>query len=417
MLANASAESIFPTYKSETRIEVALLVSALFLQRFSLPFQRTFLMLDMVPVAFILLHQFISGKLVIQLDRLFWYLAAAFAATLSLLLNFNSTMLTSYFLFLVLYSMITLSRPSTPERYLSTLQTFQLLVAVLSWLAVAQFLAQFVVDGRRIIMFYGMLPDFLFGPLHAGAMNTIHTIEGSQLLKSNGIFLAEPSNLSQVAALGILIEVLEFRRPRYLFVMMLGFLTAYSGVGGMILLLFLPLSALRDGKAGASVLFVIVTAIGVFATGLIESSVFLSRTGEFENTHASGFARFVSPLWLTAMHFETAPLQALLLGTGPGTAKALANITRWWAANPSSWLKWLYEYGIIGSFLFACFCASCLRRSRCPGLVLTALIFIELFAAGFLTSWFLTIVITLCTLQSAEPRFSRADTLLLAEPV
>jgi hypothetical protein len=365
----------------------------------------------MVPVIFILFYQFISGKLVIQLDRLFWYVAAALAATLSLLLNFNSTMLTSYFLFLVLYSLVIFSRPSTPERYLSTLQTFQLLVVVLSCLAVVQFLAQFMVDGKRLIMFYGMLPDFLFGPLHAGAMNTIHTIEGSRLLKSNGIFLAEPSNLSQVAALGILIEILEFRRPRYLFVMVLGFLTAYSGVGGMLLLLFLPLSAVRDGKAGLSVLFVVVCAIGVFATGLIDSSVFLSRTGEFENTHASGFARFVSPLWLTAMHFETASLQALLVGNGPGTAKALASVTRWWAANPSSWLKWLYEYGIIGSFLFVCLCGSCLRRSRCPGLVLAALIVIELFAAGFLTSWFLTVVITLCTLQSGEPRLSHVDTL------
>src|SRR5215471_2592505 len=111
MLTKASAETVTPmnpTHKSETRVEVALLVSALFLQRFSLPFQHTFLMLDILPVAFILLHQFLSGKLLIQLDRLLWFLAAAFAATLSLALNFNEKMLTSYFLFLALYSLVTL---------------------------------------------------------------------------------------------------------------------------------------------------------------------------------------------------------------------------------------------------------------------------------------------------------------------
>jgi hypothetical protein len=410
MLANTRSEAIFSSHRSERRIEVALLISALFLQRFSLPFQRTFLMLDIVPVVFILAYQFFWGKLLIQLDRLFWYLATVFAVTLSLLLNFRSTMLTSFCLFVALYSLVILSRPSSPERYKETLQAFQSLVLFLSYVAVAQFVAQFVVDGRRLIMFYGMFPDVVFGPLHAGTMNTIHTIEGSSLLKSNGLFLAEPSNLSQVTALGILIEITEFRRLRYLFMMVLGFLTAYSGVGIMVLLLFLPLASVRNLKAGLSVVFVIMFALGLFVTGLVDSSVFLSRTGEFENLHGSGFARFVSPWWLLGMHLDTTTVQGFLIGSGPGTAKDLADVTRWWSANPSAWLKWLYEYGMIGLFIFVCFCACCLRRSRCPGLLLAALILIEVFAAGFLTTWFLTVVITLCTLQSAEPQRSRVDT-------
>jgi hypothetical protein len=409
MPAETSAASVRPTYKSETRIDVALLVSALFLQRFTLRFGSSFLTLDLVPVAFILLRQFLSGKLVIQYDRLLWFLATALAATCSLLLNFKSTMLTSYSLFLVLYSMVTLSRPSTPDRYKGTLQAFQFLVMLLSCLAVAQFVAQFVVDGRKLIMFYGIVPDFLFAAFNSGGTNTIHPIEGSSLLKSNGIFLAEASNLSQITALGILIEVLEFRRLRYLLVMVLGFLMAYSGVGVMVLLLFLPLAGLRHGRAGLSALFVVIFALGLFATGIIDLSVFLARTGEFEDTHSSGFERFVSPLWLTAKHFDTASLQALLVGNGPGTAKALVDVNGWYAANPSSWLKWLYEYGIIGSFIFVGFCASCLRRSWCPGLVLAALIFTDVIAVGFLTTWFLTIIIVLCTLHSPEPRRGRVD--------
>jgi hypothetical protein len=409
MPAETSVVPVCPTYKSETGIDVALLVSALFLQRFSFSFRGTFLMLDFVPVAFILLYLFLSGKLLIQYDRLLWFLGIALAATCSLLLNFKSTMLTSYSLFLVLYSLVTLSRPSTPDRYKSTLYAFQFLVMLLSCLAVAQFVAQFVVDGRKLIMFYGMIPDFLLGVFNAGGANTIHPIEGSSLLKSNGIFLAEPSNLSQITALGILIEVLEFRRPRYLLAMVLGFLMAYSGVGVMVLLLFLPLAGLRHGRAGLSALFVAMFALGLFATGIIDLSVFLFRADEFQDTHASGFARFVSPLWLTAKHFDTASLQALLVGSGPGTAKTLVDVDGWYAANPSSWLKLLYEYGVIGSFIFVSFCASCLRRSRCSGLVLAALIFIDVFAAGFLTTWFLTIMIVLCTLHAPEPRRSRVN--------
>ena len=91
----------------------------------------TFLHLDLVAIGLILLHQFFSGKLLIQYDRLLWFLGFALASTCSLLLNFKSTMLTAYFQFVVLFSLFTLSRPSTPDQYKSTLQAFQFLVLIL----------------------------------------------------------------------------------------------------------------------------------------------------------------------------------------------------------------------------------------------------------------------------------------------
>jgi hypothetical protein len=411
MLASASAESALPTSKSETRIEIALLVSALFLQRFSLPFQHTFLSLDIVPVVFILSHQFLSGKLLIQLDRLWWFLAAGLAVTFSLLLNFKSTMLTSYFLFLALYSLTTLSRPTSPERYKSVLQSFQILIQLLCCLAIVQFLAQFVVDGTKLIMFYGMVPDFLLGVFHGRGMNTVHLIEGSHLLKSNALFLAEPSTLSQITAVSILIEVLEFRRPRYLIVLVLGFLTSYSGTGMMALLALLPLTGLRDSRAGLCALFVVVCALALLGAGAFDASVFVSRVGEFQDKRASGYDRFVAPLLMIADQFDTASLRALLVGNGPGTAKTLANVNRWVGASPSGWLKWMLEYGIIGSFVFVCFCVVSLRRSRCPRLVLVGLIFIEICAVGFLNTWLLIVIMVLCTLHTSEPTRARVEVL------
>jgi len=396
MLAETSAASLRQIYKSETRIDIALLVSALFLQRFSLRFGKTFLALDLVPVAFILLHQFLSGKLLIHYDRLLWFLAVGLAATCSLLLNFKS--LTSYSLFLTLYSLMTLSRPSTADEYKSTLQVFQFLVMVLSCLAVAQFVAQFVVDGRRLIMFYGMVPDFLLPVPKNGGLNTIHPIEGSTLLKSNGLFLGEPSTLSQITALGILVEVLEFRRPRYMLLMVLGFLLAYSGTGLLTLLLFLPLAGLRHGRVALSALLVVMFALGLFATGIIDLSVFVSRSAEFEQTGSSGFARFVAPLWWAAELFDTASLQTLVVGTGPGAG-----------SNVATWLRPFYEYGIIGSFVVACFWVSCLRGSRCPGPVLAALIFTYLFETGFLDPSILTVIMVLCSLHGPERRRGRID--------
>jgi hypothetical protein len=302
---------------------------------------------------------------------------------------------------MVFHSLFTLSRPSTPDQYKRTLQAFQFLVMILSCLAVAQFVAQFVVDARQLVMFFGIVPDFLFDDVHAGGKYAIGMVAGSSIMRSNGIFLTEPSFLSQFTALGILIEVLEFRRPRYLLVMALGFLVAYSGTGVMLLLLFLPLAGLRHGRAGPSVLLVVMFALGLFATGIIDLSAFTSRAGEWEDTRTSGFARFVSPFWLAAKHFDTASLQALLLGSGPGSAKTFGDAV-YGGGQLITWIKILYEYGIIGSFIFCCFLASCLRRSRCPGLVVAAIIFAYVFLQGMMT-----ITIALCTLSGLEPRRRR----------
>jgi hypothetical protein len=414
MLAETSVASVSATYKSATRIDIALLVSALFLQRFTVPYGHKAWGLNLVPIVFILLHQILSGKILIQYDRLFWFLAVGLAVTCSLLLNFQITMLTSYSIFVFLYSFLTLIRPSTRDRYKSTLQAFQFLVIILSALAVAQFVAQFVVDGRKLIAFYGIVPDLLLDPSRdQGASANPRNFGG--ILKSNGMFLAEPSTLSQITAIGILIEVLEFGRLRYLLTMTLGFLVAYSGTGLMTLFLFLPLASLRHGRASLSALLAVMFALGLLATGIIDLSVFTSRIGEFEyDAHmggasgGSGFYRFIAPFWLAAKEFDTASWQSLLLGNGPGTVKTFGDV--WYRADPATWWKLLYEYGIIGSFVFVCFLVSCLRRSRCPGLVLSAQLFTYVFHGGaILNPASLTIMMVLCTLHGPESRRGRID--------
>ncbi len=402
IFAGTPVTPVCPRDRSETRVSIALLASALFLQRFSLPFGRTSLSLDIVPVAFILLHQFLSGKLLIQYDRLLWFIAFGLAATCSLLLNLKHASLTSFLLALVLCSLLTLNTSSNPNVCKSTFQAFQFLVMILSCLSVAQFVLQFVVDGYQLINLYGIVPDVFFN----GGSHTIYPIEGSSLLKSNGIFLREPSDLTQILALGILIEVLEFRRPRYLLVMVLGSLFAYSGAGMVTLLVFLPLASLRHGKVALCVLVVGMLALGLFATGIVDVSVFLSRTAEFDSPEASGFFRFIGPFWMAAKFFDTASFQAVLIGSGPGTRAQLSDL---WYSGASGWLKQLFEYGIIGSFIFICFLASCLRGSRYPRLVCAAVIFTVFFIQDFLTTWVCTIMIVFCTLHGPEPRHRRND--------
>jgi hypothetical protein len=403
--SKTSSASVRSTYKpdsSATRVDVALLASTLFLQRFSVPFGPTHLGLELVAMGSILTYQFISEKLVIQYDRLLWFLGLALATTSSLLLNFNSTMVNAYSQFTLFYALLTLKRPSTDDQYKNTLQGFQFLTVLLSCLAVVQFAAQVVGELDRLTNFYGIIPDVLLGEAQ------IDRTPPSEMthFRANGIFLTEPSALSQITALGILIEVLEFHRPRYLLIMSVGFLLAYSGTGSILLLLFLPLAAVRHDKAGFPALLVIIFAAGLFATGIMDLGFFTGRAGEFQTTRTSGFSRFVSPLWLAAKKFDTESLQTLLLGAGPGTAKIITDT--WYAGFVANWFKIFHEYGMFGSVIVCCFLASCFRRSRCPGVVVAAIYFAYLFLQGMLT-----IAIPLVTLSGREPRSSRPDQIAL----
>jgi hypothetical protein len=409
-----SVAFVAPTHTPQTRVDIALLASALFLQRFGLPFFHTFLSLDFVFVALICVHQFATGRLFIQYDRLLWFLIMAVTAAASLLLNFESKMLTSYGLFVLVYFLFTLRRPSTLDQYKSTLQGFQFLVLILSCLAIAQFVVQPIVDGGRLIMFYGIFPDS-FLPLPAavgghGGWNTIGPItQGSSLLKSNGIFLVEPSTMSQTAAIAILIEILEFRRPRYLILLALGLLLAYSGTGISILVLSLPLVLLVNRRAQLPVLLVSLFGFGLLATGIIDLSAFTSRVGEFDDTHASGFIRFVSSFWMTADYFNTAFLSELLFGNGPGYSfHSPTNV--FYHASGDTWFNVFCEYGLIGAFVFTCFLGSCFRRSRCPKPVIAGLIYQYLLTANNLLSTpLLVIMVVLCTVSGSEPRRGRID--------
>jgi hypothetical protein len=390
----ATVSSLCPIDTSAVRVDTALLASALFLQRFTLHFGGPVLGLDFVAATLILAHQFASGRLFVQYDRLLWFLVLVVAATVSWLLNADSKP-TSYGLFVVVYSLFTLARPSTRDQYKGTLRAFQFLVLILSCLAIVQFLAHFVVSPAKLVMFFGIVPDSLL--THPGEAVEIG-------VKSNGIFLAEASTMSQIGALGILVEILEFRRLRYLLVLTLAFLLAYSGTGLSILLLCLPLAALVNPRAQMPAIVVTLFALVLFVTGFIQLSMFTARVGEFQDPHASGFMRYSSSFWQAADYFKTASLLEFLFGKGPGYGFVRV---AFYFASSDTWFKLFLEYGVFGTFVFVCFFTSCFRRSQCPKPLLVALIYYFLFPASLLGSPAMMMV--LCTLSLPEPRCLRPN--------
>jgi hypothetical protein len=380
-----------------SRTDAALLASALFVQRFTLPFPGgKSVSLTILPVMLIFGYQFAANRLLLHYDRLPWFVLLVLFATTSLLLNFNNSTLTSYSLFLMGYFLFTLSRPSPQYQYKRTLHSFQYFVFIISCLAIVQFPAQLMVDPQKLIMFFGIFPDALL-PYHAKA-NTLGIISATgQFTKSNGIFLAESSSLSQIAAVAILIELIEFQRPLYLIVLSIGFLLAYSGTGVSILLISFPVAFLVTRRAQLAILLVCLFAAGLFAMGIIHLSVFTGRLGEFQDTSSSGFTRFVSPFWMAAEYFNTASLLGLLFGNGLGHGFVPRGF---YSASGDTWFNVVYEYGLIGAFAFACFLHSSFRRSWCPAPVIVGIVYNYLFTGNNLFDPAgLTIMVVLCTFR------------------
>ena len=384
------------------RVDVALFVCALFLQRFILLFPGgKVTSLNIAPAVLIFVHEFVFGRLLIQYDRLLWFLALALASTLSLALNWNRSSPTSYALFLVLCFFLTFRRPSTTYQYRGTLNGFQFLMSIICILAILQFPAQFIVDPRKLLMFFWIFPNSLLPYNAQGGATTMGIVGAAGLIKANGIFLAEASTLSQMAALAILIEVLEFRRPRYLIVLTIGFLLAYGGTGLSILFISLPVAFIHNRRVQLPLLLVSLFAVGLFATGVIHLSAFTSRLGEFQDTHASGFMRFVSPLWQLADYLDATSLTELLCGNGPGYGSIQTFV--FYAKSSDTWFKLFLEYGLVGAFVFACFMGACFRRSRCPMPLIAGIVYNYLFTGNaLLDPSYLIILAVLCTLNGPK---------------
>src|SRR6516162_6253456 len=93
LAADARAISSRPTSASDKwslRADTALLASALFLQRFALPFPGgKSVALSILPITVIFSYQFAANRLLIQYDRLWWFLLLALSATTSLLFTLS----------------------------------------------------------------------------------------------------------------------------------------------------------------------------------------------------------------------------------------------------------------------------------------------------------------------------------------
>jgi hypothetical protein len=244
----------------------------------------------------------------------------------------------SQFLLLTSFAVFTFAEPIDEQYFFRKVNSWFAFIAAAG---VLQFFLQFL--GLGIFAFAGILPKFM---LIEFAYNLQIPLGVGSLMKSNGFFLIEPSAFSQVMALGLIIEILAFKRLTYLLLFFAGLVLSFSGTGWIVLSSFIVAAALGMGwrgivMAGATViLLAVLLGVGSYllpdvASALAQRSTELSRPG------TSGHLRFITPFW--ALHdMLTERPSAALLGLGAGISERL-NLTYEYDVNTP--IKIVLDYG------------------------------------------------------------------------
>ena len=312
----------------EMRFSWIVLGACLILPRFGLPFGgKSFNIvgpIGLIASGFYLLR----GTLAFNRFRLRCYLALATLSVMGLawhaivpgrLAEAPNLQSLSQFLLLTLFATFTFTQAMNERQF------FQLVNRWFAFIAVAgiiQFFLQLV--GLGLFEFTGTLPDSI---LFEVGYNLKIPIGVGDLFKSNGFFLIEPSTFSQVMALGLIIEILAFRRPIYLALLIFGLLLSFSGTGWIVIGSFVAAAAIGMGWRGISIAFATVLLLGTILGGASYLAPDLAgavqqRMDEFSQPGTSGHLRFVTPFWIFSDTLSETP-SAAFIGIGPGVSERL----------------------------------------------------------------------------------------------
>lgn len=215
---------------------------------------------------------------------------------------------------------------------------------------------------------------------------------GSSILRSNGFFLLEPSILSQVMALAIVVDGLVLKRLFWIPVYALGILASFSGTGPLVLVLTLVLVGfVSPSQLGRAVVIMVagVALVGLAAVAFPDQ--FATLTARASGNDASSHARYAQQLVILDTSLSD---QRLVLGFGPGAADGYVQ-----SGSMSAALKLLFDYGALGLFLFAVFLVGVLWRWDAPALSIASLLLFQL-GGGYLLFPPLVFVIALLCIWS-----------------
>lgn len=252
--------------------------------------------------------------------------------------------------------------------------------------SIAQFGLQFVVGRDLAFPVDNLMPRAL---LIQGYNNQIPLDLGSSIQKANGVFLLEPSFLSQLMAVAIIAELGDTgrrwtaTRAARLASFGAALFLSYSGTGLLVLMATLPVLVIAQRRW--SLLLLGMLAIGAAAAfhEALRLDIYLERAGEFTSVRSSGFERFVSPFLLFEEFLWRDPWRSLF-GVGAGSYLPHVAIAYYPAAE-MAYSKIIFEYGVLGAVAAFGFLLWAVFRSPAP-LALRVAVIVMFFMSGLYTA-------------------------------
>jgi hypothetical protein len=374
----AAAEMSRANPAQPTRFILATLIACLLLQRFAVPLGADMKIPVATPIVLgVALFEIMAGRLALDGRRVALFLSLATAAMATTALQAAGVYATnvsfsslSYGLLITSFSTLTFSKPVPETEFFRMFRPFFAIVAIAG---LVQFILQFA--GVLTFQFSTFIPPQFLLEDGFATFQTLHY--GSDIYRSNGFFLLEPSLLGQFIAVAIIMEVLCSQRPLWLLLYGAALVVSVSGTGMLVLAAFgLPL-VLVSGPRGIARAVVMAIAGGVvllivsITMPQITETVF-DRSREFSEPGSSGNARFIGAFAILQDILTAAPWAALT-GVGPGTAEHL-DVSYEYLPNTIS--KYMVEYGLIGLALYLALILSAERSTRQQALLLPALVLI-----------------------------------------
>lgn len=260
------------------------------------------------------------------------------------------TSILSLFLLFTIHSCLLIG-PTDRFDKAGTIDIFLFYARLAAALGIVQYLIQFA--GLKIFSFMLAFPEL--SPILVEKFYNYNPIisYGSDIVRSNGFFLLEPSIFSQVLALAMLIEFFLKHSLKYFPLYGLAYLFSFSGTGLLAMAITIGILMSVDRRyTGRVLLFIVTLAVLATVVALLLPDLFASlagRANEGSHSGSSGYARYFAQFDFIGQY--TGKIRSLI-GFGPGAMERSEYFFKG-SANPA--LKLFIDYGILGLAIFASF--------------------------------------------------------------
>lgn len=309
----------------------------------------------------------LTGRMVVDTRRMLAYVALI--ATLWMVQIARSGIFSpsSMLLLTALHLPYVLRMRRMPD-YDRVIAFFQSIALTIAMLGLIQYIVQFAVGPKIAFPIENYFPE----AFRVAAFNTQgYVTYGSNVFRTNGVFMLEPSFFSQFLAIAVVTELITRRRIWAMAAMFVGMLVSYSGTGLALLtacLLFIGVSQKRWVLLGSlAAIGVTLIAVAGMLGNVPYVSPFIARIGEFSSQGSSGFARFVGGFYMFDQFLWSDPLRALF-GYGAGSFQMFSGRANY-PVTGMALFKMVFEFGVVGAGVYFAFLWYCISRSAAPAVL------------------------------------------------